>query len=182
MTFPTLDGSVVGFRSWKFDGPSLVGPVFHTTWHPGINEAKCELLHEAPALGCKCGIYAYARKTGLTGLSLAPVRGAIEAWADEHPTGWDRFFLHSTGFRAQYGRIVLLTVSDNHPRVTRKQIYGIAKEFGVATCKWEHLEDAAQEYGQLVPDHLLKWAEGDDAAYWPMPTRWAPPSWPPWSF
>lgn len=89
----------------------------------------------------------------------ADVLGAVEAWADESDGNHDRFFIHSTGFRAQYAKIVLLAVSDDYPRAKNAAIRALASEHDADVCNREHLEDAATEHGQLVPDDLLAWAK-----------------------
>lgn len=164
-----LAGSVIGYRAWKIKDWALYGTGgFGGAWEPGVNEATCGLTgarHAAPADGCACGMYALARFDDQTSWWRdVDVLGAVEAWADESDGNHDRFFVHSTGFRAQYAKIVLLAVSDDYPRAKNGAIRALASEHEADVCKREHLEDAAKEHGQLVPDDLLAWAkEGEPA-------------------
>lgn len=170
-----LAGSVIGYRAWKIKDWALYGTGgFGGAWAPGVNEATCALTgarHAAPAEGCQCGMYALARFDDQTSWWRdADVLGAVEAWADESDGNHDRFFVHSTGFRAQYAKIILLAVSDDYPRAKNGAIRALASEHEADVCKREHLEDAAKEHGQLVPDELLAWAkegesEHDDGQY-----------------
>jgi hypothetical protein len=142
--------------------------------------------HPAPAPGCSCGITALARfaEADEHWGEDCDIRGAIEAWSDETMTAakpgdvadavgfhsprksggvqpnheGGRFFLHPTGFRAQYAKIVLLAVDDNWPVAKKAAVRALANEHGADTCRRDHLEDAAKEHGQLVSDEMLKWA------------------------
>lgn len=141
--------------------------------------------HAAPAVGCHCGITALARfAEDDQHWPSDAIPGAIEAWSDEtissvepgdvaaaagvevkgelpaHEHG--RFILHGSGFRAQYGKVVLLAIDDQWPAAKRAAVRALAAEHGADVCKRSHLEDAAKEHGQLVPDEMLEWAkEGD---------------------
>lgn len=157
------DGSFVGYRAWKLTaGWQLVGTggVSPKAWTPGVNEAVCAYdRHPAPDEHCECGLYALARfEEGKRWWHDGSILGAVEAWADEDERNHDRFFVHRTGFRAQYAKIILLAVSDEYPRAKNAAIRALAAEHGADVCKREHLEDAAREHGQLVPDELLEWA------------------------
>jgi hypothetical protein len=138
-------------------------------WHPGVNEATCDPGpgyfvapgHPAPADGCSCGITALARFAEHdTHWSDTDVYGAIEAWSDDTPDSEPgRFILHGTGFRAQYGKVVLLTVEEDWPAAKKAAVRTLAHEHEADVCKRSHLEDAAKEHGQLVSDELLAWAK-----------------------
>jgi hypothetical protein len=81
------------------------------------------------------------------------------------PVHAGRFILHGTGFRAQYGKVVLLAVDEEWPTAKRAAVRALAAEHGADVCKRSHLEDAAKEHGQLVPDEMLEWAkEGEPEA------------------
>ncbi len=136
---------------------------------PGINEAVCgtgadweraDSRHLAPAHGCACGITALARfaEADAHWRPETDIRGAVEAWGDEDEDGNARFYLHGTGFRAQFAKIILLAIDEDWPTAKRGAIRALAQEHGADTCRREHLEDAAKEHGQLVPDELLEWA------------------------
>ena len=157
-----LQGSVIGYRAWNLQNWELVGTGgYDIPWHPGINESRCGKSrgHLTPDPDCDCGMYALARFDDRTSWWFnADILGAVEAWADPDEENFDRFFVHSTGFRAQYAQVVLLAVADDYPRVKNAAIRALATEHEADVCKREHLEDAAKEHGQLVPDELLEWA------------------------
>lgn len=150
--------------------------------------------HPAPHIGCHCGITCLARfDEGDSHWTNADVFGAIEAWSDDtipsvqpgdvaaaagvevrgdhnHPEP-GRFILHGNGFRAQYGKVVLLAVDDDWPAAKKAAVRALAAEHEADVCRRSHLEDAAKEHGQLVPDELLEWAReaepprGNTSAY-----------------
>lgn len=167
---PELAGSVIGYRAWRVRGWALASTAVMEKWAPGINEAICCGLggilgpfpgrHPAPHEYCHCGLYGLGRfdQHNHEWWINADVIGAIEAWADPQPDGTDRFFLHRTGFRAQYAKVVLLAVDDRYPRAQNAAIRALAAEHGADVCRREHLEDAAKEHGHLIPDELLQWA------------------------
>lgn len=158
----TLEGSVIGYRGWRVSDWRLLGTGMSIAWKPGINEAKCGLGigHVAPHDGCLCGMYALARFDDETSWwTGADVIGAVEAWADPDEDNRDGFFVHATGFRSQYAKVILLATSDDYPRAKNGAIRALAAEHSADVCKREHLEDAAKEHGQLVPDEWLEWAD-----------------------
>lgn len=184
----TLEGSVIGYRAWRinFDEWLLEGTGYNHNglWSPGINKAehrdhRYEASHPnepAPGEYCHCGLNALARFSDDESWwetadenQHAQVVGAVEAWSDETDPRLlgegqtpGRFILHRTGFRAQYARIVLLAIEDGWPRAKTAAVKALATEYGADICKREHLEDAAKEHGQLIPDELLKWAGRQD--------------------
>ena len=162
-----LEGSVIGYRAWRIKDWVLTGTGVDEAWAPGINEAKCcnsyVFGHVSPHEACHCGMYALARFDDKTSWwNGADVLGAVEAWADPDEHNHDRFFVHSTGFRAQYAKVILLATSDDYPRAKNAAIRSLAAEHGADVCRREHLEDAAKEHGQLVPDDWLAWAKEDE--------------------
>lgn len=166
----SFEGSFVGYRAWALDDWKLIGTgrIPHSLpWKPGVNTARCAMHeHPAPYDGCDCGLYALARfDRGSEWWRQADVLGAVEAWADEAQDNHDRFFVHRTGFRAQYAKIILLATDEAYPRAKNGAIVALAKEHGADVCKRPHLEAAASEHGQLVPDDVLAWAGDDDLSY-----------------
>ena len=135
--------------------------------------------HAAPSPGCHCGITALARFTEKDEhWQKVDVFGAIEAWGENEaaveevkpgdvaaelaviekpPTEHSGFHLHRNGFRARYGKVVLLAVEDDWPVAKKAAVRALAAEHEADICKRAHLEDAAKEHGQLVPDDLLEW-------------------------
>jgi hypothetical protein len=129
-----------------------MGPI---PWHPGLNEAACcaHRTHPAPAEACGCGLYGFVapraewRAPDRFSDSLM-VPGAIVAWGE-------RFFLHPTGFRAQYAKPVLLSVcADWHPQ-QRQAVIDVARQYDCEVVDLDLLVPAAREYAQLVPQELL---------------------------
>ena len=169
----SFDGSFVGYRAWQIKGWALTGTASGQgySWVPGENKAACvggwnRDSHRAPAPDCHCGFNALARFKddaswwdGSNG--SFEIVGAIEAWADPREDNNDGFFIHSTGFRAEYARIILLATADEYPRAKNGAIRALAAEHGADVCRRDHLEDAAKEHGQLVPDELLEWARDE---------------------
>lgn len=169
---PVLQGSVIGYRAWRvnMDEWELRGTGQNQPWRPdtdGVVQASCVYsTHAAPAADHTCGLYALARfseaNTWWSALSGEIIAGAIEAWADPDPLGLDRMFFHRDGFRAQYAKVVLLAVDEDQPRAKQAVTRALAADYGADICKLKHLEDAAKEHGQLVPDEMLQWAAGED--------------------
>lgn len=181
---PTIEGSIIGYRAWRIKDWKLTGTGVNRAWEPGINEATCDAgpsdffgvslsigsmlakPHTAPGEDCHCGINALARFTRKDEhWEATDVFGAIEAWSElpdaKDPDGHEGFLLHPTGFRARYGKVVLLAVDDAYPRAQNAAIRALAAEHGADICKREHLEQAAQEHGSLVPDEMLAWAKAN---------------------
>lgn len=166
---PIINGSVIGYRAWRIVDDQLYGVFANRPWFPGVNEATCDanyrqpclaFSHAAPAVNCHCGITALARFRDLW-MPISPsnpqICGAIEAWSDEGGSSAGRFILHSNGFRAQYGKIVLLAIDEDWHKSKKDEVRAIAREYQVDVCSSTYLGDAAKEHGQLVPSTLLKW-------------------------
>jgi len=156
---PVINGSLIGYRAWSIATWRLSGAAQMWPWSPGVNEAKCAGYkldsHQAPDEHCQCGIYALARfRDGAGWWDAEHVRGAIEAWSDEGENR-GRFFLQGAGFRAQFARVVLLAVDPDWPRAKRAAVRALASEHDADVCKLAHLEAAATEHGQLVPEELI---------------------------
>lgn len=179
---PVISGSVIGYRAWRIKDWQLRGTAANRAWVPGVNEATCDPgrdykfstpnSHPAPSLGCHCGLTALARFAEQDVHWQSPdVFGAIEAWSDDtveppneiyagelRKAEPGQFILHGTGFRSQYGKVVLLTVEDDWPTAKKAAVRALAREHDADVCKRIHLEDAAKEHGQLIPDEMLEWA------------------------
>jgi hypothetical protein len=178
----SFDGSFVGYRAWSINQWELrgTGAGQNIPWVPGENKARCVPMgqygllgtgnHRAPHPDCHCGFNALARfkdddSWWDTQNGAFEVLGAIEAWADDRDDNLDGFFIHPTGFRCEYARVILLATSDEYPRAKNAAIKALAAEHGADVCRRDHLEDAAKEHGQLVPDELLEWArEGQESS------------------
>ncbi len=176
---PEIDGEVVGFRAWALYAWKLgiAGKTSAPPWQPGVNTARCHAVaqrlgpssdrtnapfadrHDAPDEDCDCGLYALREPdkqwTGVGSEYWREIRvcGAVLAWGD-------RFFLHPTGFRAQYAKPVVLATSEQWPRPMRAMIAALAQDYGCDVVRLEYLRDAAREHGQLVPEDLVPEADG----------------------
>ncbi len=175
---PEIDGEVIGFRSWALYAWKLgiAGKTSAPPWQPGVNTARCHALaqrlgpsghstsppfadrHDAPDEDCDCGLYALRQPdkqwTGMGSEHWREIRvcGAVLAWGD-------RFFLHPTGFRAQYAKPVVLATSEQWPRPMRAMIAALAQDYACDVVRLEYLRDAAREHGQLVPPNLVPQAD-----------------------
>ncbi len=100
---------------------------------------------------------------GIYGLPPNVVR-VDQGYDPSHEDESGGFILHHNGFRARYGKVVLLAIEDDWPVAKTAAVRALAREHGADVCKREHLEDAAKEHGQLVDDELLRWAgEGESS-------------------
>jgi hypothetical protein len=57
---------------------------------------------------------------------------------------------------------VLLAYDPDAPRAKTAVIKSLAKSYGADVCQVDHLEAAASEHGQLVPQALCEWAKRPD--------------------
>lgn len=182
---PVITGSVIGYRAWRIVGWQLYGTGVNRAWTPGVQTATCDSgdsdlfswsmrlinAHSAPAPGCHCGITALARFTEKDEhWRNVDVFGAIEAWGENEgdpESEHSGFHLHHNGFRAKYGKVVLLAVEDDWPAAKKAAVRALAREHDADICKRSHLEMAAKEHGQLVPDELLMWvAKNEPLSAW----------------
>ncbi|MDQ6751132.1 MAG: hypothetical protein M3Z33_10310 [Actinomycetota bacterium] len=186
---PAIDGEVVGFRAWTLYDWKLgvAGRTNAPPWEPGTNAARCHALvqrlgisgqnprsaaranppladvHDAPEENCDCGLYALcAPDRQWIALGSEPWRGirvcgAVLAWGE-------RFFLHPTGFRAQYAKPILLATSEQWPRPMRAMIAALAQDYACDVISLEYLRDAAREHGRLVPEKLMPEPDGTGSA------------------
>ena len=113
MSAPLVPGRIYGLRTWRVrwsaERPILSGVFQSTAWAGGLEatRARCRgkgRNHEAPAPGCRCGIYGMhpsqigewfemTRRPFDWGPS---VHGIVEAWG--------RVELHEDGFRSEFAR------------------------------------------------------------------------------
>jgi hypothetical protein len=153
---PLLPAEVVGYRAWRMgeDGQlrSLVSvhPDASTVWAPGEVTARCRHEHDAPAVGCTCGLHASYEppdpfRDGGFGHNRG-VYGAIACWGDIDTT--------STDFRAQHARIVCLAFWRMQTWHHTELIRTAARRHGVACVELEELRGVAGEFGDEIPRTL----------------------------
>lgn len=152
---------VIGFRQWNLSGNRLkpIG-AGNDVWEGGKEvRASCGSgrLHRAPDHDCECGLYAWHSWTGLSPQSgsATAVFGAVQACG--------RMEMHTTGFRAEFMRPVLLGYDDSEDRMTvdgltRGPDYGRVLELaqqlgGIEVVPFAVMTTAAREFGLLVEDH-----------------------------
>jgi hypothetical protein len=122
MNIPDYVSPVIGHRVWQWDGSRLVS-LNGQAWPPGkALEAECASLmkslgyerffnanelrgHQAPQIGCSCGIYAVKSAEQLAGLGLR-LNGI---WGEVHL--WGTIIEHSLGWRAQFAYPTSLVLS-----------------------------------------------------------------------
>lgn len=151
-----LPAQVVGYRVWRIgdDGDLrsyvAVHPDGATVWTPGDVTARCERGHEAPAIGCSCGLHAAYEppdpcRDGGFGANQA-VYGAIACWGEIDTT--------STDFRAQHARIVCLAFWRMQTWHHTELIRSSARAHGVPCVELDELAGMAHEHGDEIPRAL----------------------------
>jgi len=153
---PLLPEEVIGYRVWRMgeDGELLsyvsVHPDAATVWVPSDVTARCRHGHDAPAVGCSCGLHAAyeppdACRDGGFGNNHA-VYGAVVCWGNIDTT--------STDFRAQHARIVCLAFWRMQTWHHTELIRAAARTYGVPCVELDELADVAREYGDEIPRAL----------------------------
>lgn len=109
-----------GWRVWKVANGCLYSTVFGTLWPERARlEARCGLggrsspgglrgVHDAPSLGCDCGIYALKSRTDALFLARQITTNALVAVGQV--SLWGRVVETERGYRAQYAYIYDLTL------------------------------------------------------------------------
>jgi hypothetical protein len=153
---PLLAEEVLGYRAWRLgdDGQLMsyvaVHPDARTVWAPGVVVARCRHGHDAPHVGCGCGLHAgyeppNACRDGGFGHNHA-VYGAIIAWGAIDTT--------STDFRAQYARIVCVAFWRMQTWHHTELIRAVARRHGVRCVELDELAVVAREYASEIPLQL----------------------------
>lgn len=153
---PLLPAEVIGYRVWRMgsDGELRsyvsVHPDAGTVWTPGDVTARCREGHEAPGLGCSCGLHAAYEppdpcRDGGFGRNHA-VYGAIACWGAIDATSAD--------FRAQHARIVCLAFWRMQTWHHTELIRATARAYGVPCVELAQLADVAREHGDEIPAAL----------------------------
>lgn len=175
MSAPLYVEPVVGFRSWtvNVEANTLDSRLAKTPW-PAEEKmmARCidfgftrredgvPLYHPAPQAGCTCGLWGYHElEEAIENFSSYShcLVGAAVYWGE-------RLQVHTTGFKAQYGRIVAL--ADHHAELQSRvrqhrdldwtdRLERIVERYHVPVVPLEDLEAYALTYGsKLGLDYL----------------------------
>lgn len=155
---PVNDLPILAFRMWNYIGGSegrLQSYNSHLgTWQPNEKyTAHCDNDRHSDAqvpaaINC-CGVHAYKtldaadllvrRNDGILGVVM--LFGEVAE--------------HEIGYRAQYAKILCLTIKPTNNVVTdelrAKRTHIIAKEYGVPVIPFEHLDLYLTEFGQMLP-------------------------------
>jgi hypothetical protein len=147
---PDLIEPVIGFRQWRLLDDGLWSLNCDERWRAAVFAARCLVAEHGdeppPVGGCSCGVYAWY---------TPPPRGASAA-TREYVTGavvlWGAIEAHATGMRAQYCRIVALSL----PLFARKreQVVAVARRLGVAAVPHRGLRGVAIQHGAPLPSAL----------------------------
>lgn len=179
---PEVPTAVVGFRAWAFQDWQLKSTGVGNFWEPGIQRASCHQRlwsggmgagtaphdpERAPDPACDCGIYGlarYAKADSHWPNNKLRVLGAIEAWSEGEGYESIPMCVHPTGFRAPYARVVALAYEEDWPRARRAAIRALAQDYEAQFVPMEHLEDAAREHGQFLPEEVLRYVRKAQAS------------------
>ena len=122
---------VVGYREWVLIGDELISPLARTPWDAGALVAEC----------------------------LPACREARGLWrqACEHdgpaPDLWGRIEVHHRGLRAEFARVVALSLP--HDRHAARLIRRVADRLEVEAVPARDLQAAARAYGSPVAPDLI---------------------------
>jgi len=163
---PLLPGEVLGYRVWRMGDGGLmsyvsVHPDARTVWAPGVVVAGCGHGHEAPHVGCFCGLHAsYGPPNPCRdgfGKHNTAVYGAIVAWGAIDTT--------STDFRAQYARVVCLSFWRMQTWQHTERIRALARDHRVDCVELDELAAVAHEYASEIPPQLRGLSPAHDPSY-----------------
>lgn len=156
-----LTWPVIGYREWNLIGDELLSPLARRAWTSETMLAEClpechragnlwrePVEHDGPAPdpGCVCGLYASytpARPRGRE--RWMAVRGAVALWG--------RIELHRRGMRAEYARVVTLSLPPK--RRSRAASLRAAEVMGVEAVPALELEAAALAHGRPLQPSLI---------------------------
>jgi hypothetical protein len=157
---------IVGYRTWQIKGDRIVSRIIDDVAWP-VNEkleATCrddnqfchrdELtpeVHDAPAWGCTCGIYAFHT-----------LSDAVEDWGKHEGAlvgscvFWGKIVVHTIGFKAQYARPIAFT---NHHRANRDlawtdRLEMVVAAYNIPLVPFDVLEDYTLTFGQRIIDEI----------------------------
>jgi len=143
---PDLAAEVLGFRGWRVS-PSglLMSAAADDGWVPGENVAICPRgMHQAPASGCGCGLYAHYDFASVPASMGARDREGVMIGA---VAGWGRVILHPDGWRAERARVLAFFRQGPASALARSEtLYGVP----VVDGPWE----LPQVDAETVPEHM----------------------------
>lgn len=128
MDAPDLPHAVAGWRTWAVGtgpgGTRLLAPVTRALWPPGeVRTAWCRYgRHDAPAVSCRCGLYAVA---DLTRLTRQVTRGSVVGVT----ALWGRVVEAEHGWRGEHGYPVVLFAE---PALSERTRARVAARYAVA--------------------------------------------------
>jgi hypothetical protein len=160
---PDAIGPIVGFRQWVVVGDEIYSPLARTGWGGEPMQAQClarcrragglwrrpsEHGGPAPDPECVCGIYALFEPETLRRRDrLSRVSGAVVVWG--------RLEVHETGMRAEFARIVALSLPGGRHRGADRVVGGLAERLGVQAVPARRIGAAALVHGDPVPPVLV---------------------------
>lgn len=110
---PDVIEPIVGLRTWRMRGNTLLSPLTDYPWMTTTEHATCHRdmipgghhrsFHTAPHTHCSCGLYAFSRRDILERELPLPITGIVQAWGACE--------IHADGVRAQYMRICALSLT-----------------------------------------------------------------------
>jgi hypothetical protein len=148
---PDLVDYVVGFRQWRLDRDGLRSLHRPDRWTEATLTAHCPLGRHpgaaAPAHACCCGIHAWYERTPRLASAGTPdlVCGAVVLWG--------AIELHTTGMRAQFARIVALSLPLSRG-TKRRALVSAAHRLEVPAVRYAAVARLAEREGAPVPDSL----------------------------
>jgi hypothetical protein len=151
---PDLVRPIIGFRQWRLQDGVLRSIWTDDIWDGGLLRARCRAdafarrtaVGEAPDPACTCGVYAWHGQVPIGASATRElVAGAVALWG--------AIEIHATGMRAQYGRIVALSLPLMRSR-KRLELAITAGELGIDLVPHRQLAAAAMAYGTPIPATL----------------------------
>jgi hypothetical protein len=118
---------LVGWRGWTMYHPGFLASG-NIVWLPGErNEAVCSAGgdHEAPQLGCSCGIYAFSQPY------LVKEQGYYRQDLLGEVSLWGKVIEHERGYRAQYAYPKQLYITPHTDRGKLQLAYYIGFKYAV---------------------------------------------------
>jgi hypothetical protein len=151
---PDLIRPIIGFRQWRLHDGVLSSVWTDDAWDRGLLRARCRAdvcdccagVREAPGPECTCGVYAWHRQVPLGASATRElVAGAVALWG--------ALQIHPTGMRAQFARIVALSLPLTRGR-KRLELAITAGELGINLVPHRQLIAAAMAHGTPIPSSL----------------------------
>jgi hypothetical protein len=151
---PDLVRPIIGFRQWRLCDGILRSVWADDVWDGGLLCPRCRAdvfaccaaVGGAPDPDCTCGVYAWHRQVPLGSSATRDlVAGAVALWG--------AIQIHATGMRAEFARIVTLSLPLTRAR-KRMELAITAGELGIDLVPHRHLSAAAMAHGTPIPLNL----------------------------